>query len=88
VLSRISVILWAILLLAGGMFCLPAAIWAIYLPSLRQGLPNPVPGYEQILLGIAVFCGTWKWFLALLVPPTVAALLAIGLTDRRPRARR
>jgi hypothetical protein len=42
--------------LIGGMWGLPALIWAIFLPSLKQGLPNPLPAYERILLDFAVFC--------------------------------
>ena len=51
--------------LIGGMFGLPALIWAVFLPSLRQGLPNPIPAYERVLLEMAVFCSEWKWLLAL-----------------------
>lgn len=55
--------------LIGGMFGLPAVIWAAFLPSLKlalqQHLPYTIPPYERILLDIAVFCGEWKWFLAL-----------------------
>jgi hypothetical protein len=50
-----------------AMFAVPAAIWAIFLPSLDQGLPDPIPVWERVLLGIAVFCGSWKWLLVL--PP-------------------
>lgn len=51
--------------LLGAMFAVPAIIWAIFLPSLRQGLPDPIPLYERFLLEIAVFCGSWKWLLVL-----------------------
>jgi hypothetical protein len=51
--------------LIGGMFSYPAIVWAIFLPSLRQGLPNPIPAYERILLGIAVFCSDWRFILVL-----------------------
>jgi hypothetical protein len=47
------------------MFVLPALIWAVFLPSLKQGLLNPIPGYERALLETAVFCDSWKWLLAL-----------------------
>lgn len=59
--------------LLGAMFAVPAAIWAIFLPSLKQGLPDPVPVWERALLDIAVFCGTWKWFLVL-------PLLGLGMS--------
>ena len=51
--------------LVAGMFGLPAIVWAVFLPSLRQGLPNPIPVYERVILDIAVFCGNWKWVLLL-----------------------
>jgi hypothetical protein len=54
------------------MFGLPALIWDVFLPSLRQGLPDPLPAYEKVLLDIAVFCGEWKWLLAL-------PIMALGL---------
>jgi hypothetical protein len=54
-----------------GMFALPAAAWAVFLPSLKQGLPDPIPGYERVLLEVAVFCGSVRWMLALLALPIV-----------------
>jgi type II secretory pathway component PulF len=53
--------------LLGAMFVVPATIGAVFLPSLKQGLPDPIPFYERILLEIAVFCGSWKWLLVLLL---------------------
>jgi hypothetical protein len=71
--------------LIGGMFGLPAAVWAAFLPSLKQGLPNPMPGYERSLLGIAVFCSSWSWILAL---PVVSLLFTIAaFTHARTPAR-
>ena len=52
-------------LLLAAMFAVPAIIWAIFLPSLKQGLPDPIPVYERVLLEVAVFCGSWKWLLLL-----------------------
>jgi hypothetical protein len=37
------------------MFAFPAVSVGDFLPSLRQGLPDPPPGYEQIFLGIAAY---------------------------------
>jgi hypothetical protein len=54
------------------MFGLPALVSAVFLPSLRQGLPSPLPGYEKFLLDIAVLCAEWKWVLVL-------PLLGLGL---------
>jgi len=61
------------------MFVLPAAVWAAFLPSLKQGLPDPIPGYERILLDIAVFCDLWRFVLAL---PIAAVLFTVaGFTN-------
>jgi hypothetical protein len=72
--------IWSAVLVAvtAGMFALPTAVWAVFLPSLKQGLPDPIPGYETVLLEVAVFCGTWKWMLALLALPIVAVLFTVA----------
>jgi hypothetical protein len=72
--------------LIGGMFGLPAVIWAVFLPSLKQGLPNPLPAYEKFLLDIAVFCGDWKWLLALPVLGLGLLFTIAELTASRARA--
>jgi type II secretory pathway component PulF len=61
------------------MFALPALIWAVFIPSLKQGLPNPIPAYEKILLDLAVFCGDWRWLLAL---PIVGLGLLFAIAER------
>jgi hypothetical protein len=63
----------------GAMIGLPAIVEAVFLPSLRQGVPNPVPYHEQILLEIAVVCAQWRWFLALPIPGVL--FIAAGLTS-------
>jgi len=76
---RTAVILSVVIvLLTGGMFGLQAAVWAAFLPSLKQGIPDPIPGYEKLLLDVAVFCSTWKWMLALLAPPIVVLVFTIA----------
>ena len=72
-------------LLLIGLWGLPAAVWAALLPSLRQGLPVPIPGYERLLLEAAVFCDRWKWFLTL---PLVGALFSVAGFSVGSRARR
>jgi len=44
-----------VLVVLGAMFAVPAAIWAVFLPSLKRGLSDAIPGYETILLDIASF---------------------------------
>ena len=69
--------------LVAGLFGLPAVVWAVYLPSLRQGLPNPIPLYEKALLETAVFCDVWKWLLALPLVGVGIVLAIVGLTVSR-----
>jgi hypothetical protein len=64
------------------MFAAPAIIWAVFLPSLKQGLPDPIPAYERILLDIAVFCGGWKWLLAILIPVVLFTIAAFTSASR------
>jgi hypothetical protein len=62
--------------LIGGMFAVPAVIMAVFLPSLKQGLPDPLPGYEQILLAAAAFCLSWRFVLALPIAVVLFTLAA------------
>ena len=82
--------IWSGVLVAvtAGMFALPAAVWSVYLPSLKQGSPDPIPGYEGVLLGVAVFCVTWKWILAVLVLPIVGTLFIVAELTSNTQARK
>jgi hypothetical protein len=60
--------------LIGGLFGLPAAVNTFLLPSLDQGVIIPL--YERILLGVAIFCLTWRFLLAL---PIVVVLFTIAI---------
>lgn len=75
---RTAAILSAVLV-GGMLFIFPALIESTFLPSLRQGIPNPVPGYEQILLALALSCHEWRWLLA---PLTVLVLFVIAAVTR------
>ena len=61
--------------LIGGMFAVPSAIMAVFLPSLNQGIPDPLPGYEHVLLAVAAFFLTWRFLLAL---PIAFLLFAVA----------
>ncbi|MGA9980188.1 MAG: hypothetical protein WBQ08_16335 [Candidatus Sulfotelmatobacter sp.] len=80
------------IVLIGGMFAVPAVIEAVFLPSLKQGIPNPLPGYEQILLAVAAFFLGWRFVLALpiaVVLFTVAAFTSRSVVGQQQgRARR
>ena len=74
--------------LIGGMFAVPAAIMAVFLPSLNHGIPDPLPGYEHVLLAVAAFFLTWRFFLALpiaLVLFTVAAFTSASTGRQHSR---
>jgi hypothetical protein len=75
--------------LIGGMFAVPAAIMAVFSPSLSQGIPDPLPGYEHVLLAVAAFFLTWRFVLALpiaLVLFTIAAFTSAS-TGRQQHSR-
>jgi hypothetical protein len=75
--------------LIGGMFVVPSTIMAIFLPSLNQGIPNPLPDYERVLLAVAAFFLAWRFLLALpiaLVLFSVAAFTSAS-TGRQQRSR-
>jgi hypothetical protein len=84
---RTAAILSAVIIaVTVGMFALPAAVWAAFLPGLKQGL-DPIPGYQRILLDVAIFCVTWKWILALLSLPSVAVLFIVAASTAESRVR-
>jgi hypothetical protein len=66
------------IVLIGGMFCLPEAIFAVFRPS---GHIAEYPIYERILLDIAVFCGRFRWVFAL--PIVVVLFTVAAFTDAR-----
>ena len=69
----------SVVLVGGMLFILPAVVEAVFLPSLRQGVPNPIPDYEAYLLAVALFCHRFRWFLA---PLTVVILFLIAAFTR------
>ena len=80
---RTAAILSAVLV-GGILFILPALVEAVFLPSLRQGIPNPIPDYELILLDVALFCHRFRWLLA---PLTVLVLFLIATFTRQSAVR-
>lgn len=74
--------------LTGGMFGLPEAITHVFLPSLEQGIPTPLPTYERVLVGIAVFCFRFRWVLALPIVAIVVVLFTVAGFTSTMRARK
>jgi hypothetical protein len=58
--------------LIGGMFVVPAAVKDLLLPSLEQG--GAIPYYDRVILGVAVFFLSWRFFLALPIPVVLFAI--------------
>jgi hypothetical protein len=81
---RTAFILSAVLV-GGVFFIFPAVIEAIFLPSLRQGVPNPIPDYEAILLDVAFFCHRFRWLLA---PLTVLVFFLMATFTRESAVHR
>lgn len=75
-------------MLIGGIFGLPDALKAIFLPSLEQGVPTPVPGYERVLLEAAFFCFRFRWLLVLPIAVIVVALFSVAGFTSVMRARK
>ena len=81
---RTAAILSAVLV-GGVLIIFPAVVEAIFLPSLRQGIPNPIPDYEANLLSVALFFHRYRWLLA---PLTVLVLFLIAAFTSRSAVRR
>ena len=69
--------------LIGGMFVLPSVILGVF-PSLNQGVPDPIPAYEEVLLQIALFCGRFRWLLLL---PTVGLGVSFAVAEMTSASR-
>jgi hypothetical protein len=65
------------------MFVLPYIIIGVF-PSLNQGVPHPIPAYEEILLQIALFCGRFRWLLLL---PTVGLGVSFAIAEMTSASR-
>jgi len=82
---RTAGILSAILIVVNvGMFSLPAAVGAVFLPYMERGVDPPI--YVKILYVASEFCNTWKWVAALLTPPIVVVLFVIAAFTKGTRA--
>lgn len=69
----------------GAMFLFPAVIMAVFLPSLKLGLPNPIPFYERVLLETAVFCMRWRFILLF---PIIGASFTVAAFSREWRTQK
>jgi hypothetical protein len=72
-------------ILIGGMFGLPTAVWAVF-PSLGD-FSTPAASNERILLALVNFCGRFRWFLALPIG-MVLFTFAVFTSDSRAQVRR
>jgi len=60
-------------ILIAGMWGLPAVAMAVLRPSMEQGVAIPL--YERLLYGVAIFCLTFRWLLAL---PILSVLFTVA----------
>lgn len=77
---RTAAILTVLLVL--GIFVLPHVVIAFLIPSLTQGAPGPVPGYEQLLLEFTALCYSWRIPFAF---PIIAAPFSIAALSGKSR---
>ena len=63
-----------------GIFVLPNVVLAVLIPSLKQAVPDSVPGYELLLLQFTALCFTWRLPFAL--PIVAAPILFAALTSK------
>jgi hypothetical protein len=56
---------------------------AVFLPSLNQGIPDPLPGYEQVLLAVAAFFLAWRFLLALPIALVLFGVAAFSSASTR-----
>ena len=70
----------SVAVLIGGMFCLPAAVFAVF-PAMKHGSGLP------FLLDLVVICLQFRWFLAFLALPIIAVLFTLGAFTSDSRRR-
>jgi hypothetical protein len=67
-----------------GIFVLPNVVLAVLIPSLKQTVPDSVPGYELLLLQFTAFCFTWRIPFAF---PVVAAPFGFAALTKTSKSR-
>lgn len=71
----------------GAMFLFPAVVMAVFLPSVKLGLPNPIPFYERVLLETAIFCMRWRFILLFPIIGTSFTVAAFGREWRAQKSK-
>jgi type II secretory pathway component PulF len=80
-----TAVILSVVVVGGILFVFPAVVEAVFLPSLKQGIPNPIPDCEAILLDAAFFCHRFRWLIA---PLTVLLFFLIAAFTRESAVRR
>jgi hypothetical protein len=75
---RTAAILSVVLIVVtGGMFAIESVLKTTFIPPLHSDLP--LSGFDRNLIAVALFCGLYKWLLALFTLAAVPVLLTIAV---------
>jgi hypothetical protein len=75
---RTAAILSVVLIVVtGGMFAIESVLMTTFIPPLHSDLP--LSGFDRNLIAVALFCGHYKWLLALFTLAAVPVLLTIAV---------
>ena len=82
---RTAAILSVVLVVAtGGMFAIESVLMSTFHPPLHSDLP--LSGFDGNLIAVALFCGHYKWLLAVFTLAAVPVLLTIAVFTSDTRA--
>jgi hypothetical protein len=75
---RTAAILSVVLIVVtGGMFAIESVLKTTFIPPLHSDLP--LSGFDRNLIAVALFCGLYKWLLALFTLAAVPVLLTTAV---------
>ena len=75
---RTAAILSVVLIVVtGGMFAIESVLKTTFIPPLHSDLP--LSGFDRNLIAVALFCGLYKWLLALFTLAAVPVLVTIAV---------
>ena len=65
------------IVVTGGMFAIESVLKTTFIPPLHSDLP--LSGFDRNLIAVALFCGLYKWLLALFTLAAIPALRTIAV---------
>ncbi|MFY9672829.1 MAG: hypothetical protein WAK13_00160 [Terriglobales bacterium] len=66
-----------LIVVTGGMFAIESVLKTTFIPPLHSNLP--LSGFDRNLISVALFCGFYKWLLALFTFAAVPVLVTIAV---------